>query len=278
MQRVEAAGGQVLAIDTGRVTGESAGQWLSGTMLGAVAEYTRRTIGERIAGGIVDAIGRGVPPWNGVTAGYRKLADSTWEPDPVNAPIVVRAFELRAEGATLQEVQTFLTANGITLSYPGVRKLLLSRHVLGELHFGSFEPNLRAWLPIVDVDLWSAVQRANRPAGRPATRGERLLARVGVLRCGSCGARMSVNNHKGSYYRCGAHRGSATRGPRVGAELVEAYVVGKVRERLADAAGAARATRHGRRSSARLRSRRPRSTVPSVRSRRSGQSPRLSRR
>jgi hypothetical protein len=41
--RVESAGGQVLAIDVGRVTNGSAGQWLSGTMLDAVAEYIRAT-------------------------------------------------------------------------------------------------------------------------------------------------------------------------------------------------------------------------------------------
>lgn len=45
--RVESAGGQVLAIDVRRVTNGSAGQWLSGTMLGAVAEYTRRSAAEK---------------------------------------------------------------------------------------------------------------------------------------------------------------------------------------------------------------------------------------
>jgi DNA invertase Pin-like site-specific DNA recombinase len=39
VSRVERAGGQVLAVDVGRVTNDSAGQWLSSTMLGAVSEY-----------------------------------------------------------------------------------------------------------------------------------------------------------------------------------------------------------------------------------------------
>ena len=47
VSRVEAAGGQVLALDVGAVTNGSAGQWLSGTMLGAVSEYQRRTTAER---------------------------------------------------------------------------------------------------------------------------------------------------------------------------------------------------------------------------------------
>jgi DNA invertase Pin-like site-specific DNA recombinase len=50
VERVERAGGQVLAVDVGRVTNGSAGQWLSGTMLGAVSEYQRRTAADRSAG------------------------------------------------------------------------------------------------------------------------------------------------------------------------------------------------------------------------------------
>jgi len=44
VSRVERAGGQVLAVDVGRVTNDSAGQWLSSTMRGArCASPTPRT-------------------------------------------------------------------------------------------------------------------------------------------------------------------------------------------------------------------------------------------
>ncbi|HJX48212.1 MAG TPA: recombinase family protein, partial [Gaiellaceae bacterium] len=46
VSRVEAAGGAILAVDIGQVTDASAGQWLSGTMLGAVSEYARRVTSE----------------------------------------------------------------------------------------------------------------------------------------------------------------------------------------------------------------------------------------
>lgn len=45
--RVEAAGGAIMAVDVGALSHESAGSWLSGTMLGAVAEYARRVTAER---------------------------------------------------------------------------------------------------------------------------------------------------------------------------------------------------------------------------------------
>ena len=47
------------------------------------------------------------------------------------------------------------------------------------------------------------LQRVSVPRGRRA-KSERLLARLGVLRCGTCDARMSVGTSQGRYalYRC----------------------------------------------------------------------------
>ena len=70
VSRVEAAGGQVLAVDVGRATNGTAGQWLSGTMLGAVSEYQRRTVAERSREAQVRAVERGVLPYPNVAPGY----------------------------------------------------------------------------------------------------------------------------------------------------------------------------------------------------------------
>ncbi len=50
--RVEQAGGQVVTADLGRVheNNGSAAMWLSSNMLGLVAEYMRRSVGERVRG------------------------------------------------------------------------------------------------------------------------------------------------------------------------------------------------------------------------------------
>jgi site-specific DNA recombinase len=50
VQRVESAGGSILALDVGEVRADTAGRWLSSTMLGVVAEYHRLVIAERTAG------------------------------------------------------------------------------------------------------------------------------------------------------------------------------------------------------------------------------------
>src|SRR5215211_7166532 len=136
VSRVEQAKGQVLAVDVGHVTNGSAGQWLSGTMLGAVAEYARRVTAERTQDAKRRAVERGVPPFPNVPPGYRRTEDGTLEPHPKEARAVSEAFGRRAEGATVMEVREFLRSRGIERSFHGVQALLGSRVVLGELRFG----------------------------------------------------------------------------------------------------------------------------------------------
>lgn len=238
VSRVERAGGQVLAVDVGEVGSGSAGQWLSGTLLGAVAEYQRRTTAERSGAAQARAVARGVPPFARIPPGYRRTGDGRLEPDE-RAPVVREAFELRAGGATVDEVRRHLRAHGIERSYHGTVSLLRSRMVLGELRFGSLS-NLEAHEPIVDRDVWLRVQAIPEQRGaRPAS--GRLLARLGVLRCGTCGARMVVgSSHHGRYpvYRCPPN-GDCPRRVTVSAEMVERVVVDKVRASLADVEGRA---------------------------------------
>ena len=241
VDRVEAAGGQVLAVDVGPVTNASAGQWLSGTMLGAVSEYQRRTAAERSSEAQARAVERGVLPYPNVPPGYVRGEDGRLMPDAKIAPVVAEAFRLRADGATIAEVRAYLAEQGIDRSYHGVESLLSSRVVLGEILFGDLV-NLSAHPAIVDGDTWRRVQRAKVPRGRRA-KSERVLARLGVLRCATCGSRMVVGtaNHGGyPLYRC-PPTGDCTRRVTVSAELVEGVVTDAVREALADAEGRASA-------------------------------------
>lgn len=205
--RVEAAGGAILAVDVGALTHDSAGSWLSGTMLGAVAEYARRVTAERTADSKRRAIARGVPTFARIPPGYRRRNDGTLEPHPTEAPVVAEAFRMRADGASVMDVRAYLRANGVQRSFHGTTCLLASRIVLGELNFGALS-NPAAHEPIVDAATWAQVQRMKSPRGRRA-KSERLLARLGVLRCGTCGARLvtgtTVQGRRRkpySFYRC----------------------------------------------------------------------------
>ncbi len=95
---------------------------------------------------------------------------------------------MRAERIPISRIRAMLKSHGIDRSFRGMQVMLASRTYLGEVHFGELA-NLEAHEPIIDRDLFEQVQRILVPRGRQA-KSDRLLARLGVLRCGSCGARL----------------------------------------------------------------------------------------
>jgi site-specific DNA recombinase len=250
--RVESAGGEVFAVDVGQVTHGTATKKLSGTLLGAFAEYQRDTTRERSGDAQRRAVARGVIPWPNVPPGYRKRDDGTLVLHPKEAPVVARAFAMRAEGMTIKAIRSYLAKHGIERSYHGVTSLLASRVVLGEINFGKLV-NTNAHEPVIDAELWAAVQRVRVSRGRKP-KSDRLLARLDVLRCGSCGARMVVGTaHNGAYplYRC-PPTGDCQRRVTISANLVEGVVTEQVCSALANVEGRASAERNVRDAEQRL--------------------------
>lgn len=240
VQRIEAAGGRILAADVGEVSEATPAQWISGTMLGVVSEYYRRSVKERAGEAQRLAIAEGRPPFGAFPPGYEVGSGRRLVPNG-DASTVAEAFALRAGGATIKEVRAFLRERGIERSYHGVQSVLRSRIVLGELHFGGLS-NLAAHEPIVDAETWQAAQGGRRG---PRPRSDRLLARLGVLRCGSCGARMVVGvqtsrGRRYPFYRC-PPVGDCTRRVTIGAEMVERLVIRETKRLLADVEGRASA-------------------------------------
>lgn len=248
VSRVEVAGGRVMAVDIGAVSGASAGQWLTGTFLGAVAEYQRRTTRERTAGAQARAIARGVPTFANIPPGYRRGPDGVLVVDEV-APIVVEAFQIRASGGTINEVRAHLQANGIERTHSAVTKMLRSRVYLGEIRFGELV-NAEAHLGIVSPEVFAAVQRVRVPRG-PRPKSPLLLARLGVLLCGNCGRKLVPGQaRKWPFYRC-PPVGDCSRRVTVSASIADRVVVEAVQAVYRDARGRASAERDAREAVAR---------------------------
>lgn len=242
VERVEKAGGKVLALDTGEVTNGSAGQWLSATMLGMVAEYHRRTTAERTRAAQERAIARGAAPWPSVPPGYVRGADGVLELDPAVAPAMRKAFAVRAGGGSLSQAREPLTAAGVTRSIVSISRLLRSRVYLGELHFGTFDPNLAAHPPLVDPQTFAAAQAVVVPRG-PQAASERLLARLGVLRCAACDRALVVGTSRSGgqtfhNYRC-PPAADCKAHASISAPKIEEHIATIVRAELADAPGRA---------------------------------------
>jgi site-specific DNA recombinase len=210
-------------------------------MLGAVSEYHRRVTSERTADAKRRAIAEGRPTFPNVPPGYRKRDDGRIEPHPEEATVVADAFRLRANGATVLEVRDFLRENGIQRSFHGTQSLLTSRIVLGELRFGALV-NLDSHVPIVPADVWQKVQAMRSARGRRAKSG-RLLSRLGILRCATCGGRMVVasqDQHGKRYYmyRC-SPLGDCPRRVAISATIVEDVIVEETKRLIADMKGTA---------------------------------------
>jgi site-specific DNA recombinase len=235
VERVEYAGGSVLTADVGEVRANTAGSWLSSTLLGAVAEYHRRKTKESTNEARRRAIARGIPASVTIVPGYRRGPDRRLVVDEHEAATVRQAFELRAEGGSWRQVRDFLADHGITRTLGGVMKLLSSRTVLGELRHGE-HVNETSHPAIVSRELWRRVQRRGPdPRGPKSTR---LLAHVGgLVRCGSCGGHLSASvEHRGQRryetYRCAGLVRRCQYRVGIAGKLLDDLVASKALERL----------------------------------------------
>jgi site-specific DNA recombinase len=160
---------------------------------------------------------------------------------PAEAATVRRIFREYLEGQAQAAIARGLARDEIKTTRGGawnqsqVSALLRSRLYVGEVqYYGEWFPGQHD--PIVDVDVFDAVQRVLR--GVPRDRGGRraaepfLLGR-GMLKCGSCGSSMRVrsepsrNTEWRAFYRCTGREGGAApecRMPGIPRDRVDPYV------------------------------------------------------
>ena len=178
IERVEHAGGEIYAIDHGRLTNGTAATRMSNNMMGAAFQYYAEVTGEKVAAAQERVVARGVLPNSRISPGYVRGEDDVLVVERPKARVVVQAFKRRDRGASLVEIQALLAKNGIERSISGVASMLRSRMYLGEIHFGELH-NTRAHEPIIkDRGLFERVQRrtVSRASGQ-------VRAAAGAPRC-----------------------------------------------------------------------------------------------
>ena len=248
IRRIEAAGGRLESPKQGTLSHATAEAEMHANIDAVVSQYQRRTATDRAWDAVEVAIEQGKAPGH-VPPGLRRGPDGVLVPASRREVKTVRdAFERRAGGATIGEVRAFLAKRGIERTLSGVRRMLSSRLYIGEVRFGAHTPNLRAHEPIVDRDVFDAAQKMIVRAGRKA-KSERLLARLGVLRCGSCQGRMSASTGKDNTYptyRCAGE--DCDRPLTIGAAIVEREVIAAVTEAASSRKGRAKLAQQARRA------------------------------
>ncbi len=171
------------------------------SVLGAFAQFYREQLAENVRMGMAQAVREG--KWiNRPKTGY-DLSDGNLVPNGM-APIVREVFRLRANGASLGDIER---ATGIGFST--VRSILHSRIYLGEVLYNG-EWSAGRHEPIVSAEEFAAAHRGRTPGRR---QGRDLLS--GRVRCGQCGRAMSVEDNGSGHihFRC-RHRGKGCALPR----------------------------------------------------------------
>jgi len=225
--------------------------WKHEQYLKDLSRNVKRTLHELARGGY--SVG-GFPPRGyrvekvqiGVKRNGEPRYASKWVPDPKWAPVVRKAFEMKADGATTQQIlaetHIFRTNNSLTWffsnrTYLGIRKC-------GEIEV----PN--AHEPLVDKDTWDRVEfnlNAKPRKGKQWLPGLHPRQRVssyllsGLIRCAPCGSAMigSYDRLKSGsrwrFYVCGKRKREGIKGCHTGklkASLIEGAVMRQVMDRI----------------------------------------------
>jgi site-specific DNA recombinase len=190
VQRLEAAGGGLIAVDLNMDTSTPSGRLMRNVLM-ALAEFELERVRENWTAAGSHAAARGVHVCNAAPVGYRKRTDDPGrgqlEPDPVAAPVIREVFQRRGAGESWASLCRFLDAavpreNGKRWVRSTVSTMIARRTYLGEAKGGGVV-NPDAHPPIVTRAEFEAAQVAEAD-GRYERSGALLS---GLLHCASCG-------------------------------------------------------------------------------------------
>jgi site-specific DNA recombinase len=208
-------------------------------MIGAVAEYHRRMVAERVRSHQIESVKRGVAPQPHTPSGLRRREDGRFEPDPATGPVMRKVFERVASGTPITQACRYAGEHGLPFSYHGLWQALRNEAYRGVVRFGKLR-NEQAHEPLVDAETFRRCRKLHGRAGRKA-KSQELLARLGVLRCSTCGSAMAVNTTRERYrtYRCSAPNGYCSKRVSIMIHLADRAVVEAVKAALSDVSGRA---------------------------------------
>jgi site-specific DNA recombinase len=205
IERLEDAGGSLVAIDLGMDTSTSGGRLMRNVLM-ALAEFELERVRENWASAGSHAANRGVHVCRVAPVGYRKSGKDGKGPlelDPDVAPVVRELFQRRGAGESWPSLCRFLDERLPRETHwtkSTVYGLIGRRTYLGEARGGGVV-NPDAHPPLVTRGEFEAAQQA-KADGRH-DRGGALLS--GLLECGGCGHTLTPmsNGARGySYYKC----------------------------------------------------------------------------
>jgi site-specific DNA recombinase len=235
LERIEAAGGVLLAADLGMDTSTPSGKLMRNVLM-ALAEFELERIRDSWRDATARAIGRGVYVSAKVPVGYDRGEDGRLVREPRAAEAVRNAFLARAAGESWSAICDRLDASCPQVGAWTPQRLqwiVRNRAYLGESRQGSVV-NSAAHEPLVSRIEFEAAQSNGK---RREWRGEpRLLS--GLVRCATCGYALRRDYSRPSFarYSCGVRkaRGVCSHPITIGADRLDTFVSEAFLTRLAD--------------------------------------------
>ena len=254
LARVVEAGGTTVACDYGEIRFSTPTEKFATVVQGAANQLYSDQAAYKAMNTRRDRIAQGIPTYSRLCMGYTRGPDRRVIVDPTLGPLVTEMFRLRADGASLREIQQFLASKDAWRSYSSIKATLRSPMVLGELHAGPNIVNLDSHEPLVDQITWKRVQETKVPRGRLPIADGRLLGKLGLLRCSGCGLAMVSGTAKadGKTYRtyvC-SNKPDCPRPVSISATLAEKLVADRARTYVAGIRGSASVSNHVREAEA----------------------------
>lgn len=204
------------------------------SILGSVSAAEVEHKSERQRRAFAQMAQRGKPKWNRAF-GY---LDDTYQPNPVTAPLVARAYASILAGGSISDiVREWNSAEHYGLTgkawTPTTMSLFLRnpRNAGLRAHRGEIV-GPGTWPGLVSEDTWRAAQAVLTAPGRgPGRKSVRRHLLTGMLTCGKCGSRRMAGKQtldKAIVYGCKDCRGISVR-----AEFIERFVRELIAGRLA---------------------------------------------
>jgi DNA invertase Pin-like site-specific DNA recombinase len=214
IQRIEGAGGQVIAVAENFDAATPEGR-LGRNVFLSMAQMQLERYRLQFANAKARAVREGIWPAPRPPLGYtvtprKRGGDGKLYIDPATAPKVKQAFELAARGEPWSVIATHL---GVGIST--AQKIVRKRAYLGETNLGDLRQE-GTHEPLVSEGLFASAQISR---GRPPRGDAPPALLAGLLRCAGCQRRMTPDRVPGeSIYRCQAR--VAAGGDRCGAPAI----------------------------------------------------------
>jgi site-specific DNA recombinase len=235
IQRIEAAGGQLVMLDPQIDTTTAGGRAMLGVLL-VFAQLQVDSIRESWDAAQRHAVGRGVHVASRAPTGYARAADGRLAVVPQYGPVVADAYRQRAAGASYSELCALFMAAGVVGPYGSpnwttgaMSKLLANPVYTGQARSGKHVME-GAHPAIVTEAEWRAAQGVRGVVAAARSTDGALLS--GILRCAGCRYVMKpdmlvARGEKLRQYRCrGSHASGRCPSPAaVLARVIEPYVV-----------------------------------------------------